>query len=102
MEKEKTKEMREEQVERALVSGEFFSGFGELGVDEGAPSCLPEALFAQPLVQALLGEGDEGVGVLAPETGNGWMEASKAMEFLACKVEEVGDVTEGIRNMKFL
>lgn len=95
------KEVRDEEAEEALESGQFFSGFGNLGVDEQVPALSPQ-LFEQPLVQALLTDVHVGLGVQSKEVGICWMDPAKAIELLQGSVEGLEDVTEAIKRMSFL
>ncbi|KAH7383824.1 hypothetical protein BKA66DRAFT_511905 [Pyrenochaeta sp. MPI-SDFR-AT-0127] len=87
-------------AQESLKSGDFTSGFGQLGMqDDSVPAYLSEELFRQPLVQALLTDVTEGMGVQNVETNVPWMSPSEAIDLVEGKIVGFGmdELTDRIK-----
>ncbi|KAF1848885.1 uncharacterized protein K460DRAFT_304465 [Cucurbitaria berberidis CBS 394.84] len=93
---------RDYDAQESLKHGDFFAGFGKLGMGDAAPGYLSEQMFQQPLVKALLTEVHGGMVVQDPETVEFWMDPSTAIDLVEGKVAGMDDINERIKGMSFL
>lgn len=104
----KSKEARADDAEESLVSGGFFAGFGNLGMDDETVPELTEAIFEQDLVKALLVDIVDDTVVLPREDGTkqkAWISEQDAEAYIRAVVEGhqgVEDMVFAIQQMSFL